>query len=178
MYLGKKVRLRAFEREDAERYRNYVNDGEVASLVDRAKPATALEHARWYESLVSSDKVAAFAIDKHPRGGFIGLVWLFAIDWRHRRAEVRIVIGERTAWGGGYGTDALKTLVRAAFGPLNLEKLFAEVLATNTRAIKAFEAAGFFREGLLRGDRVMDGRRSDFMRLGLLRPDPARSKKS
>lgn len=174
MYAGRLVTLRPFEREDAEAYRAFVNDPEIARLVDRAKPVTRLEHAQWYERLIASD--AAFAIEDGPLG-FIGLVWLHAIHWRHRRAEVRILIGQRSAWGGGRGTDALRVLARVAFGPLNLEKLWADVLATNPRAAAAFEKAGFVREGLLRGDRVVDGRRVDVVRLGLLRRAPTRKRR-
>jgi len=168
MYLGKLVRLRPFEREDAERYRVFINDPQIARLVDRAKPVTKGEHERWYENLVGSPTNAVFAVERKERRGFIGLVWLYEIHWRHRRAEVRIVIGERRSWGGGFGTDALKTVAEVAFGPMNLEKLWADVLEQNPRAIKAFEAAGFVREGLLKGDRAGERGRIDVVRLGLL----------
>jgi RimJ/RimL family protein N-acetyltransferase len=102
-------------------------------------------------------------------GAFIGLVWLYGIHPRHRRAEVRIVIGDRSAWGGGCGTDALRVLVRIAFGVLGLEKLWADVLATNPRAAAAFERAGFTREGLLVADRVQDKGRVNVIRFGILR---------
>ncbi|HYB52464.1 MAG TPA: GNAT family protein, partial [Thermoanaerobaculia bacterium] len=78
-------------------------------------------------------------------------------------------IGDKSAWGGGCGTDALRVLGRIAFGPLKLDKLWADVLATNPRAARAFERAGFSREGLLAGDRVLGGGRVDVIRLGLLR---------
>jgi RimJ/RimL family protein N-acetyltransferase len=169
VYTGKLVRLRAFEREDAERYRAWVNDAEIAQFVDRAKPVTRIEHERWYEALVRSDRTAVFAVEPRRGGRLIGLAWLFGIDWRHRRAEVRILIGDRRSWNSGRGTDAVRTLTRVAFGPLNLEKLYADVLAFNARALAAFERAGFLREGLLRGDRAVLGRRLDVVRLGLLR---------
>jgi len=49
------------------------------------------------------------------------------------------------------------------------------VLATNPRAVAAFERAGFVREGVLRGDRVSKGQRVDVVRLGLLRADRIRN---
>lgn len=171
---GELVRLRAFEPNDAERYRTWVNDHEVARLIDRAGPVTRAEHEAWYRALVDSPSAAVFAVDRLADRAFIGLVWLYDIHARHRRAEVRIVIGDRSAWGGGCGTDALRVLVRIAFGPLGLEKLWADVLATNPRAAAAFEAAGFTREGLLAGDRRQDGSRVDVIRLGILN-DPARA---
>ena len=170
VYSGSLVTLRTFEVDDAERYREWVNDAEVASLIDRAGPVTREEHEIWYRMLVSSDANAVFAVERLADQKFIGLVWLYAIHWRHRRAEVRIVIGDQASWGGGYGTDALRVIAGVAFGPLDLDKLWADVLATNPRAVAAFERAGFGREGLLIGDRVVDGHRVDVVRLGLLRP--------
>ncbi len=174
MYAGSLVTLRPFEREDSETYRRWVNDPEVGPLIDRGDPVGKAEHERWYDALVSSDRNAVFAIDD-KEGSFVGLVWLFDIHPRHRRAEVRIVIGERKAWGGGRGTEALRLIAEAAFGPLALEKLWADVLATNPRAVATFEKAGFVREGVLRGDRVSKGQRVDVVRLGLLRADRIRN---
>ena len=169
---GELVRLRPFKPDDAERYRTWINDPEVARLIDHVGQVTRAEHGAWYRALVASPSASVFAVDRLADGAFIGLVWLYDIHARHRRAEVRIVIGDRSAWGGGCGTDALRVLVRIAFGPLQLEKLWADVLATNPRAAAAFERAGFTREGLLAGDRLQDDGRVDVIRLGILR-DPA-----
>jgi ribosomal-protein-alanine N-acetyltransferase len=177
VYSGRLVDLRAFEREDAETYRLWINDPEVGTLIDRGKAITRLEHERWYDALVSSSNHAVYAVEEKKGGAFIGLVWLYDIHWRHRRAEVRVVIGERKARGKGRGTDALVALAEVAFGPMNLEKLWADVLATNPRAVASFEKAGFVREGLLRGDRSAGGRRVDVVRLGRLRDDRAPSKR-
>jgi RimJ/RimL family protein N-acetyltransferase len=166
---GQLVRLRPFELEDAERYRAWINDPEIARLIDRAGPVTKAEHETWYRTLVASPTAAVFAVDRLIDGAFIGLVWLYDIHPRHRRAEVRIVIGERSAWGGGFGTDALRVLVRVGFGVLGLEKLWADVLATNPRGVGAFERAGFSREGILRADRVQGTGRVDVVRLGIVR---------
>lgn len=171
---GALVRLRAFELADAERYRAWINDPEMARLIDRDGPVGKAEHESWYRSLVTSPSVKAFAVDRLIDGAFIGVVWLYDIHERHRRAEVRIVIGDKTAWGGGYGPDALRVLARIAFGALKLDKLWADVLATNPRAVRAFERAGFAREGLLAGDRVLGKARVDVIRLGMLR-DPGKA---
>ena len=172
--VGDLVRLRSFEPGDAERYRGWVNDPEIARLIDRAGPVGKAEHEAWYRALMASASAAVFAVDRLTDGAFIGIVWLYDMHPRHRRAEVRIVIGDKSGWGGGYGTDALRVLARIAFGTLKLEKLWADVLVTNPRAARAFERAGFKREGLLAGDRVQDEGRVDVIRLGIL-GDPAKA---
>jgi RimJ/RimL family protein N-acetyltransferase len=169
MYEGKLVRLRALEWQDAERYREWINDAGMATLVDRARPVTLAEHQRWYERLTHSDSVLMFAVDDKVTRRFIGCAWLNGIDRRHRRAEVRIVLGIRGKRGRGRGADAIRTLAAVAFNRMNLEKVYAEVLESNDRAVRAFEAAGFRREGLLRQDRWVDGKYQNVVRYGLLR---------
>jgi RimJ/RimL family protein N-acetyltransferase len=165
---GELVCLRRFERGDAEVYRGFVNDPEIARRVDRAGTVTAEEHAVWYEALVTSERADVFAVDEKASGTFIGLVWLYAIEPRHARAEVRIVLGR--GHGRGCGTEALRLLVAHAFSKRALAKLWADVLAFNDAAARAFEKAGFVREGLLRSDRSVAGARVDVIRFGALNP--------
>ena len=73
---GKLVRLRPFQPDDAERYRAWVNDPEVARLIDRDGQVTRAEHEAWYRALVGSSTAAVFAIDRLTDDAFIGLVWL------------------------------------------------------------------------------------------------------
>lgn len=168
---GLGVRLRAFTREDAEAYRGFVNDPEIARRIDRAGSVSEAEHAQWFEKLTSDPSIAPFAVEETPSRRFLGLVWLFDIERRHGRAEVRIVLGEGR--GKGAGVEALRLLSRHAFERLGLVKLWADVLAFNVPAARAFEKAGFVREGLLRQDRasVAGGGRVDVIRFGRLADD-------
>jgi len=165
---GELVRLRRFERADAETYRGFVNDPEVARRIDRPAAVTAEEHSRWYEALVASTSADVFAVDEKSSGSFIGLVWLFGIEPRHARAEVRIVLGGKHS--RGCGTESLRLLSRHAFETRGLAKLWADVLAFNQAAARAFEKAGYGREGLLRSDRAFGEGRTDVIRFGLLNP--------
>ncbi|MBI3271861.1 MAG: GNAT family N-acetyltransferase [Planctomycetes bacterium] len=167
---GDRLLLRGFEREDAELYRAWVNEPEIMDLVDRALPVTRLEHDRWYEALVTGRSNVVFALEALDRPRFVGVVWLADLEPRHRRAELRIVIGDRACWGKGYGREAIALLLRHAFEALNLHKVYAYVLATNPRAAKAFLAAGFAEEAVLKEDRFVRGRYVDVLRLAALRP--------
>lgn len=171
MFGGKRVRLRPFEWEDAEKYRHWVNDPEIISLIDRVRPVTAEEHRRWYQTIVSDPHCVIFAIEVLPTKQFVGCVWLHGIDDRHRYAEVRIIIGEKRYWGKGMGKEAISAIVEFAFKKLDLHKLYAYVLGPNARASEAFKGAGFVREGLLKGERYIDGVFVDVLRFGLVRKD-------
>ena len=78
---------------------------------------------------------------------------LFRSDRRHRKAELRVVVGDRSARGKGLGAEAIDRLCRYAFEKLDLHRVYAYVLGINPSARKAFERAGFSLEGTLRDDR-------------------------
>ncbi len=84
------------------------------------------------------------------RGRLIGRTGLFAIDRQAGSAELGIIIGERDCWGQGYGRAAVRALVAFAFGELGLRKIILYTYPENTRARRAFQAAGFQEAGVRR----------------------------
>ena len=83
------------------------------------------------------------------------------IDWKSRKAEFFITIGEKQFWDKGFGTDALRIVIRLAFDKMNLNRLWLTVLVDNPRAIRCYEKCGFVREGLLRQESFVDGKYRD-----------------
>lgn len=160
------VRLRSIERRDLGPTRQWANDPALMQLMDRAWPVSDVEHERWFEQLANNKDRAYFAIDDRRTGKHVGNVWLWQIDWRHRRAEVRIVLGETSVAPPGSGTESIDLVSRYAFEKLNLHKLISYVLETNPRARKSFEKAQFQLEGTLKADRWVNDRYVDVYVLG------------
>ena len=125
----------------------------MSRLLGRINPVSEQEHERWFTGVVLQPDCLFWAIETIAEGAHIGNVWLWAIDRRHQKAEVRIVIGEGGALNRGLGTEALELAARDAFDAVGLHRVYAYVLDINPRALRAFEKAGFSREGLLRADR-------------------------
>ena len=109
-----------------------------------------------------------FAIRTLADDRLIGLIGLYVISWPHRDASLGIQIGERTDWGKGYGTDALRVLLRYAFDELNLHRISLSMLEGNERAMRSYEKCGFRYEGRERQAWAYDGRRWDEIYMGLL----------
>jgi RimJ/RimL family protein N-acetyltransferase len=147
------VALRPFERRHLPRTLAWANDLEFARLLDRRRPIDGDEHERWFASLAARRDTLQLAIELGPDARHVGNVWLADIDLRHRKAEVRVIIGEREDLGRGIGSRALDLMARHAFEALGLHRVYAYVLAFNPRARRAFEKAGFLLEGTLRDDR-------------------------
>lgn len=166
------VFLRPFGSGHLDATRAWINDPELMRMLGRAAPVSDAEHERWFAGLHGRTDCVYFAVETSPKGGegrHVGNVWLWALDWRHRKAELRIVIGDRQQHGRGTGTKAISLACSHAFDALNLHKVYACVLAFNSRARRSFEKAGFVEEGVLKEDRWVDGRYSDVYVLGRLK---------
>jgi RimJ/RimL family protein N-acetyltransferase len=99
----------------------------------------------------------------------IGFLATFALEWAHGDSLFAIGIGEPEYRGKGYGSDALRVLLRYVFQDLNLRRLGLFVFGFNDRAIRAYEKVGFVREGCIRQMSRRDGHRSDWYMMGILR---------
>lgn len=135
------------------RTRAWANDPGLMRLMDRVSTVSEPEHAAWFESIGRRDDCAYFAVETSDGSVHVGNAWLWAIDPRHRKAELRVVIGDPAARGQGLGTEAIDLLCRHAFEQRSLHRIYAYVLAINPAARRAFERAGFVLEGTLVDDR-------------------------
>ena len=155
---GEHVNLVPLERRHLMRTRTWANDPGLMRVMDRAHVVSEEEHQAWFEALAHQDDRAYFAIETAGEALHVGNVWLTAIDRRHRKAELRVVIGDAAARGKGIGAAAIDRMCRHAFDELNLHRIYAYVLAINPVARRAFERAGFALEGALRDDRLAGDR--------------------
>ncbi|MBC7224941.1 MAG: GNAT family N-acetyltransferase [Anaerolineae bacterium] len=162
MIYGTKVRLRAVERSDLPTFVRWFNDPEVRQYLIMYLPMSLAQEERWFERLLQGTDYI-FVIEAHVEGQWlpIGNCGLSEIDWKNRRAVLGIVIGEKAFWGQGFGTDAVRTLLRFAFHELGLHRVSLDVYDFNPRAMRCYEKAGLRREGtkreaLFRGGRFHD----------------------
>ena len=167
MIYGKKIRLRRVEREDIPTFVRWFNDPEVREFLLMYRPISTAEEERWFEKQLDDKGSELFAIETND-GVHIGNIGLHNINWRDRHAELGIVIGEKEYWNQGYGSDAIRTLLRFAFEDVNLHRVFLRVRDDNARGIRAYEKCGFQHEGRLRECIYSNGRYYDEMRMSVL----------
>jgi RimJ/RimL family protein N-acetyltransferase len=137
----------------------------AAARLDMAyRPVDMKTHHQWCENLGRDPSRVYFAIRKIDEPAIIGYVQISGINGVHRSAEIGIRIGEEKNRGHGYGTEALRLAVDFCWDHLNLNRL-----RHNERAIRAYKAAGFRKEGLLRQAAFIGGEWVDVMVMGALR---------
>ncbi len=170
MILGERVRLRPIERGDLPTYVRWFNDPEVREGLAKFMPISLAAEERWFERLLDRDDYL-FALEALVDDAWqhIGGCGFHGINWRHRSGTVGILIGEKSCWNRGYGTDAMRLLCRFGFDSLNLHRIELCVYAYNSRARRCYEKVGFQLEGTFREAVWHDGRYHDVHHMGLLR---------
>lgn len=173
MYTGKKVRLRAYRREDIPLRLSYINDCEVQrNLVsDIPYPLTLHEEESWFESISALQDTYKFAIETLEDNHFIGGCSINHVDWKNSVATVGIFIGDKAYRGNGYGTDAMNVLMSFIFKQMNINKIRLTCYSFNIQAIKCYEKCGLVTEGILRQEIFRDRQYYDKVAMGILREE-------
>jgi len=148
----------------------WANDVASARLDLAYRPVDMATHLQWCQSIGNDPGRVVFAIRKVNEPAIIGYVQISAIHAVHRSAELGIRIGEERDRGQGLGQDALRLALAYCWDHLNLNRVQLIVFRTNARAIGAYRAAGFRKEGHLRKAAFIDGAWTDLVVMGALRP--------
>jgi len=168
---GRLVRLRALEPTDLERAYGWVNDREVTQYLMLRYPLSRAQEEKYLtetSSQGSSFLDVRLAIETLD-GTLIGMTGLHRARPEDRGAELGIMIGDKSFWSNGYGTDAIQTLLRFAFDQMNMHKVALGVFEFNERAQVCYRKCGFIEEGRAREEYFQDGRYWDIVRMGILR---------
>lgn len=169
---GKFVYLNAITREDVTQFAKWFGDLELLQYLwmQPLFPLTLEDEVEWYEHIRKSDSYN-FAIRTLDHLILIGSASLKSPDWKNRSAELGISIGDSSFWGKGFGTDAVRVLLRYSFLELNLNRVELVVYGYNQRAIKSYEKIGFQHEGTRRQALYRDGRYHNTYLMAMLRQE-------
>jgi RimJ/RimL family protein N-acetyltransferase len=169
--IGPTVYLRPLEREDAPTLVPWMNDAEVTRFLRAYRPYNLAAEEEFIRRIAESTTDVTLGIVPRETDQLIGAAGLHQIDTRNRHAQFGISLGDKTAWGKGYGTEATRLIVRYAFETLNLHRVWLHVYEYNPRGHRVYEKVGFQLEGRLRQDTFRDGRYWDTLVMGLLRDE-------
>ncbi len=174
MLPGTNTRLRSLERDDLDRCHSWLGDPDVRRYLLMYLPLSRAQEEAWLDSLrerINSGKEVLFAIETQ-QGEHIGNIGFHGIDWKNRSAELGIMIGEKSRWGQGYGTDAIRTMLRLGFEEMNLHRISLNVDVDNKRAIACYEKCGLRHDGTIRDAIFKKGRFIDQKLMSILSSDP------
>lgn len=156
-----RLTLRAAGPDDVASIVALAGDARVAEMtcfVPHPLPRASVEE--WLRSLRPSPMEPGeyvFAICRKPDNEFMGVVSLRR-DRDRPNADIGYWLG-CAYWGQGYATEAVRRVLRAAFGEFGLKSIEASVFPGNARSMKVLTKAGFEETG--RGIRCAPARGGD-----------------
>lgn len=153
---GGRVALRALRPMDAASIYRYLNDSRVNRWLPRVpKPYRVDDAHAWVRvtrKMAEAGTDFHFGIELRESGEIVGMIGLNGIQTEDRIAEVGYWLG-RPYWRQGLMEEALRLIVRFAFGPLRLHRLFGIVVPSNVGSAALLEKVGFQREVVAREKR-------------------------
>lgn len=126
----------------------------------------------WYKWLnEEGERPPSFVIRRLEDDAYVGTTAFKDIRWQSRHAFFWIGIGQSDMRGKGYGTDAVRVLLKYAFLEMNLNCVALEVLAYNAPALASYQKVGFRHDGSVRAFTYRDGAYYDMHLMSMTRDE-------
>jgi len=169
--VGERIYLRPLEpAQDNHLYSTWMNDEEIRRYFS-IYPTSDTRGEERLELLYKDGKHIIFGVALNENNRLIGLVGLKDINYINQNAEFYIIIGDRSAWGKGYGTEATKLMIQYGFMELNLNRIQTQSMEDNIGGWRADEKAGFKYEATLREVILRFGKYNDVLVYSLLKSE-------
>jgi len=168
-----RLKLRAFQMDDAPRVQEHVGEREIAKTTANIphpyEDGMAEEWISTHAEAFSKRKGLVFAIDLRPEGSLIGAIGL-ELHMIHEGAELGYWIG-KPYWNQGYCTEAACEVLRYGFECLGLNRIQARHMSKNPASGRVMEKLGMSREGTLRQSLKRFGKFEDAIMYSILREE-------
>jgi RimJ/RimL family protein N-acetyltransferase len=166
---GDLVVLRRHVPENVRAFQRWYADPDVVRLTRyQDGPMRRDEIDRFFAARALGPDSLSMAIHVRESDRLIGTSALSQLDADNGSALFHITIGEKDAWGSGYGTEATRLMVDHAFVALGLHRVALTVFAFNERAVRSYRSVGFVVEGRAREAIWREGRWWDEISMSIL----------
>lgn len=154
-----------------EAYIRWMNDKDVCKYLE----SRFIDHnydtvCSYVKNVLNNNTVNLFGIFNISTDSHIGNIKL-DVDITHKKAEIGLLIGEKQWWGKGVATEAIKAIANYGFTECEIEKIEAGCYYSNKGSLSAFQKVGFKIEGRTRASWLLEGKREDGIRLGILKSE-------
>lgn len=178
LYEGEHICLAPIDHEkDPEIESKWTHDAGYMRMLslDPVRPLSAAQLKKKYEAIEKEQDEGHssfyFTIRMREDDRLIGFIHLTWIEWSNGNGWIRMGIGDADARSHGYGSEALRLILRYAFAELNLYRLTVSIPEYNATALHIAQKVGFVEEVRRRQAVNRDGKRWDLLSLGLLRQE-------
>jgi RimJ/RimL family protein N-acetyltransferase len=126
----------------------WMNDPDVTACLKYNWGVTRKQEEAFFDRIEGPNETDFTWAILDEREAHVGFIGLNDIHWRYRSARGGIVLGERSSWGRGIATAAIRVRTRFAFEILGLHRVEGHTI--NPAMRRVYEKSGYTREGTIR----------------------------
>ena len=167
---GKRTKMRPIERKDLKYTLEWANDPEISYYTGYMFPISMEMEEKWYERILAAEDRRTFIIET-KNNEVIGLTAILNIDWKNRKAELSMLIGNKKMWGKGYGRESVRTMLNHIFNNMGMNKVYGRIIDYNQAALKMDLGAGYSQEGYIKEDILIQGEFHDRYLIGITKAE-------
>lgn len=160
---GNKVYLRALEPEDLDFILKVENTEEFWEISTTKVPYSRFMIKKYLQNshrdIYEVKQLRLMICDQEHTA--VGLIDVFDLEPKDRRAAVGILITDEKNRSKGYGTEVLGLISDYCFSHLGLHQLYANVTADNQASITLFEKSNYRKIGLKKDWVLINGKFKD-----------------
>jgi len=167
------ISLRGLKRKDAPLMLEWMHDPDIQKGFKKNMLGASLDDAERFclnselsSSLQDGDSIHFAITDENDE--YLGTVSLKELDFENKSAEYAIILRKK-AQGKGVAYEATGLVLRKAFYEYDLHRVYLNVLADNSSAIRLYERCGFKYEGEFREHLFLNGRYVNWKWYGILK---------
>lgn len=122
-------------------YVNWLNDKDVTEFMSNT--GIDYEDLKIYLEKLEKSPKYFWAIIRKNDSQHIGNLKIDPVNVKKKIGEYGIMIGDKSSWGKGYGSEASIMVLNYCFNELGIEKVFLGVINNNINAIEMYKKIGF-----------------------------------
>lgn len=156
---GEKIYLRALEPEDLDFVHEVENTEDFWEISATQAPYSRYMIKKYLENAhrdlyeVKQLRLVISEFNDNP----VGLIDIFDLEPKDRRAAIGILIASPEDRGKGYGAESLSLICNYAFTHLALHQVYANISGGNVGSVKLFENQGFEKVGVKKDWNFVNG---------------------
>lgn len=170
---GEKVRLRAIEQEDLDELNgsfDEVDQWEARANSEIGVPTWREKDRKDFAGLRKGKDGSHTWIIENNEAQRVGLIGTFDCDQRVGAFKYWLEI-RRAFWRRGYGSEAIKIVIRYYFRELRYQKVTSQIYAFNESSLRLHEKLGFVYEGRIRRVVYTNGQLHDQIFMGMTKEE-------
>ncbi len=141
-----------------EKYVAWLNDQEVVKFSEQRHKSHTIESCRdYYESFSHNDNIFIAIVVRYPELRHIGNITV-TVDTHNLVADIAIVIGEKSAWGKGYGKEAWMAIMNYLLVRGGIRKVTAGTMSINSPMLGVMSSSNMIIEGVRKGQFLVNGK--------------------